>query len=146
MINENKTEYLFLSFSYFDLYFYLNLFFGILYLYIFGIMLLNIDYYNNGYFEKIINILFCVKKFYFYYGNGKNTKNTINYYIKNKKIDKYNFNSYFKDDSEYENIIPIINETYSDSNFDINSNSSEDSSNQQSSKFNERAYIATSKV
>ena len=56
-----------------------------------------------------------------------------NLYDKDKKIDKLNYNSYFKDDSEYEDIQPIINETFSESTNKIES-SSEDSSEEEKIK------------
>ena len=114
---------------YLDLYFYLNMFFGFLYLYIFCILLLNIDYFNNGSIEKILNVLFCVKSFHFYFGNGKKMRNSNNSYLKNIKIDKINYNSYFKDDSEYDNI-NNVNESFSDSTNDVIT-SSDDSSDEE---------------
>ena len=124
---ESESDY------YYDIYYYFNIVFGLLYLYLFGIMLLNIDYINDSFIEKILNFLFCVKKYNFYFGSGKNIKYMRNLYDKDKKIDKLNYNSYFKDDSEYEDIEPIINETFSESTNKIES-SSEDSSEEEKIK------------
>ena len=118
--NNKSAEY---KRYYFDIYYYFNSFFGLFYLYLFGIMLLNIDYINDGFIEKILNFLFCVKKYHFYFGNGKNNKYMKNLYDKDIKIDKLNYNSYFKDDSDYEDIEPIVNETFSESTNNIESSS-----------------------
>ena len=132
-LNNNVSYNIIFNISYFDLYYYLNMFFGLLYLYIFGIMLLNVDYYNNGYIEKIINFLFCTKKFHFYFGIGKNIKKMNPLYFQNIKIDKNNYNSYFKDESDNENNnTTFLNESFSNSSNEINSseNSSEEESNE----------------
>ena len=132
-INDNKDNNIILNITYLDLYYYLNIFFGFLYLYIFGIMLLNIDYFNNGYIERIINFLFCTKKFHFYFGIGKNAKKMKSLYLKNIKMDKNNYNSYFKDEPDNEN----NNTTFLDESFSNSSNgiiSSEESSEEEDNK------------
>ena len=112
--------------SYVDLYYYSTIIFGILYLYLFGIMLLNIDFNMIGYIEKIFAILFCVKNYNFYLGNGKIKKNNQKLYNKKNQIDKINFNSYFKDDSDIDIKELIINESISESSSSLES--SEESS------------------
>lgn len=119
-INDDNINY--------DLYYYLNSFFGFLYLYIFGIMLLNIDYFNKDYIEKILNLLFCSKKYNFYFGNGKNTKNIKDLYNKNFITDKLNYNSYFKDESENNILIKNEIDSFSENTFNDESSSSDDSS------------------
>ena len=128
IFGEDKTEEKYSSnlISYMDLYYYSTICFGILYLYLFGIMLLNIDFNMIGYIEKIFDILFCVKNYNFYLGNGKNIKNNQKLYNKKNQIDKINFNSYFKDDSDIDIKISNINETISESSSDLES--SEESS------------------
>jgi len=121
---ENNTSNLI---SYVDLYYYSTIFFGVLYLYLFGIMLLNIDFNMIGYIEKIFNIIFCVKNYNFYLGNGKNKKINQKLYNKKNRIDRINFNSYFKDDSDIDIKLSEINESISES-------SSEEESSEESSE------------
>ena len=121
---ENNTSNLI---SYVDLYYYSTIFFGVLYLYLFGIMLLNIDFNMIGYIEKIFNIIFCVKNYNFYLGNGKNKKINQKLYNKKNRIDRINFNSYFKDDSDIDIKLSEINESISES-------SSEEESSKESSE------------
>ena len=109
----------------FYLFHYSNIIFGFLYLYIFGIMLLNINYYSTGYIEKIFNIFFCVKKFHFNFGKGKNLIKNIKF-NKNIKMDKIYYNSYFKDDSDININIIDLNKSFSESSNETDS--SEDSS------------------
>ena len=123
--NENTSTF------YLDLHYYLSMFFGFLYLYIFCIMLLNVDYFNNGVVEKILNILFCVKYFHFYFGNSKKSDNSNIFYLNNSRSDKSNRNSFFQDESEYDDINKNINKSSSVSTRGVNSSFSDDSSDEE---------------
>ena len=128
ILGDDKTEENNISnlISYVDLYYYSTIFFGILYLYLFGIMLLNMDFNMIGYIEKILDIIFCVRNYNFYLGNGKNKKNNQKLYNKKNQADKVNFNSYFKDDSDIDIKTSNINESISESSSSLES--SEESS------------------
>ena len=130
--NENENDK-FLTMTYLDLYFYLIALFGILYLYIFGIMLLNLDYLISGYTEKILNILFCIKKYHFYFGQGKNTKHNI---IFNRNFKK-EYISYLNEASTNKNSPKILNNSssYSESDDGINSSSSDSDSEKEVNEF-----------
>ena len=134
VLNESSNEN---NNIYFDLYYYLIIFFGILYLYIFGIMLLHLDYLTNEYKEKLLNILFCIKKFHFYFGKGKMIKNINIIFNKNFNEDKVNYNSYFKEVSDYKDTTQIINDSFSYS----ESNSSGINSSSESSTEEERGNL-----
>jgi hypothetical protein len=134
--NNTKADenILFSSKFLYDSYYYLNMFFGFLYLYIFGIMLLNIDYNSEGYVETILNIFFCTKKYNFYFGNDKTNKNIKDLYNKNVIIDKSIYNSYFQNEFDTD-MTKNIKDTFLDTYYGIdNSFNEEDEEDSEESK------------
>ena len=122
-----------------SLYYYLNIFFGFLYFYIFGIMLLNIDYKTEGYIEKIFNFFFCTKKYDFYFGNDKTSKNTEDLYNKKAIVDRFNYNSYFQNES-INTLNKTAKETFLDT-FDSSDNDYNEEEEEESEESNEKFEV-----
>ena len=87
-------------------YFYSTMFAGFIYLFSFGIMLLSVETANFSMLPCILKVLFYLKNFNFYFGDGKKLLSKI---LEPDETNIYNYNIYFNQSKLFNNEEEIIN-------------------------------------